>query len=223
MGGDKRGCPALPMTVKGYAAASISYRLSQQAKWPAQIHDCKAAVRWLRAHAKDYNLDPDRFGAWGASAGGHLVALLGTTGDVKDLEGDLGNPGVPSRVQAVCDWCGPSDFTVIGKFPSHLKHDAPDSPEAKLLGGAIRDNLDKARQASPVTWVAKDAPPFLIMHGDKDMTVPFNQGEVLTEALKKAGVSVKFVPVRGAGHGFGGPDVMKTVAEFFEEQLKGKK
>ncbi|NIA21582.1 MAG: alpha/beta hydrolase fold domain-containing protein [Anaerolineaceae bacterium] len=111
--GNKRFCRALPMTRRGYAVASIGYRLSGEAPMPAQIYDCKAAVRWLRAKAGKYNIDPKRIGAWGASAGGHLVALMGTSGGLKDLEGDLGNADQSSRVQAVCDFFGPSDLISI--------------------------------------------------------------------------------------------------------------
>ena len=218
MGGDKRGNPALGMTGRGYAVASINYRLSQEAKWPAQIFDCKAAVRFLRAKAKEYNLDPDRFGVWGSSAGGHLVAMLGTSGGVKELEGDLGNPGVSSRVQAVCDFCGPTDFTVIDKFPNGAV-----KPVTQLIGGAIAENIEKTRTANPITYVSKDDPPFLILHGDQDKTVPINQSELLNEALKAAGVWVKFVPVPGAGHYLISPEATKTVNEFFDEKLKGKK
>src|SRR5205085_12369694 len=102
--------PALQFTAKGYAVAQVGYRLSQDAKFPAQIHDCKAAVRWLRANAQKYNLDPNKFAAWGASAGGHLVALLGTTGAAAELEGHVSDLKESSRVQAVVDWCGPTDF-----------------------------------------------------------------------------------------------------------------
>ena len=123
----------------GYAVASIEYRLTDVAKWPAQIYDCKTAVRWLRTHAKEYDFDGDHIGVWGASAGGQLAAMLGTTGGVKELEGSsLGSTGVSSRVQAVCDWCGPSDFTVIDKFKSSIAWDKPDSPTFKLFGGPIR-------------------------------------------------------------------------------------
>src|SRR3954465_965676 len=115
LGGSKEGGgPALPFVRRGYAVASVNYRLSQHARFPAQIEDCKAAIRWLRANAKTYKLDPDRFGAWGASAGVHLVALLGTSGDVKDLGGDGGTTGQSSRVQAVVDWFGPTDVTKMG-------------------------------------------------------------------------------------------------------------
>src|SRR5208282_1821342 len=164
--GSKAGCPAVPMVAQGSAVSSINYRLSQHATLPAQIEDCKAAIRWLRANAKTYHLDPDRIGVWGASAGGHLVALLGTTGGVKELEGNDGNLDQSSRVQAVVDWFGPTDFRNIGK-----QLESPNSPVSKLLGGPVSENKEKAEKASPVTYVGKDDPPFLIMHGDKDPLV----------------------------------------------------
>jgi acetyl esterase/lipase len=219
LAGSKEGAgPALPFVGKGYAVASINYRLSQHAKFPAQIEDCKAAIRWLRANARTYHLDPDRFGAWGASAGGHLVALLGTSGDVKDLEGHEGAPDQSSRVQAVVDWFGPTDVTKMGG-----SHDQPDSPEAGLLGGPVQENKDKAARANPMTYVSKDDPPFLIMHGDKDMTVPFGQSELLQEALRKAGVDATFRPVTGAGHGgreFSSEENRTLIEEFFDQHLK---
>ncbi|MBM4017597.1 MAG: alpha/beta hydrolase [Planctomycetes bacterium] len=221
--GDKAQCPALPQVRRGYAVASINYRLSQEALFPAQIHDCKAAVRWLRANAARYKINPQRVGAWGSSAGGHLVALLGTSGDVKDLEGDLGNPDQSSRVQAVCDWFGPTDFCQMAAHMlpgGKMGHDAPESPESLLVGGPVQENKDKVARANPITYVSKDDPPFLIMHGDKDPLVPHHQSEILADALRKAGVEVAFKTVQGAGHGFGGPDVMKTVEEFFDRHLK---
>ena len=220
--GSKNGTPALGQLRRGYAVASINYRLSQEAIFPAQIHDCKAAIRWLRAHAKEYNLDPKRIGVWGSSAGGHLVALMGTSGDVKELEGDEGNLDQSSRVQAVCDWFGPTDFCQIAAHAlpdSKFDHDAAGSPESKLIGGPVQENKDKVAKANPITYVSKDDPPFLIMHGDKDNVVPHHQSEILAEALKKAGVQVTFETVKGAGHGFGGPEVMKTVEEFFDKHL----
>jgi len=223
-GGDKSSTQAVGLVRHGYATASISYRLSGEAVFPAQIHDCKAAIRWLRAHAKEYKLDPDHIGVWGSSAGGHLVALLGTSGNVRELEGNVGgNLEYSSRVQAVCDWYGPSDLLTIGDAPSDLRHNAPDSPEAKLIGGAIHQHRDAARRASPTTYVTGDAPPFLIMHGDQDMVVPISQSETLYEVLRKAGVEVTYLPQKGAAHG--GPEFvtlenLQLIREFFDRHLK---
>lgn len=220
LGGSKDRCPAVRFTREGFAVASINYRLSQHATFPAQIQDCKAAIRWLRANAGTYGYDPNHFGVWGASAGGHLVALLGTAGDVNDF--DVGpNAGVSSRVQAVCDFFGPTDFTKMSSFPSTMDHDSPDSPESKLIGGAIQENHDKARRANPITYVTKDDPPFLIVHGDKDPLVPHNQSELLHEALKNAGVEATFYTVAGGGHGgFQDPNVDPLVTKFFNKHLK---
>jgi len=219
--GSKARCPALRFLRKGYAVASINYRLSQHAIFPAQIQDCKAAIRWLRANSRKYGLDPERIGVWGSSAGGHLVALLGTTGDVKEF--DRGpNLEFSSRVQAVCDFFGPTDFTRIGQFPSKLDHNAPDSPEALLIGGPILKNKEACQRANPISYISQDDPAFLIMHGDRDMTVPHNQSEIFYEALKKAGVKVKFHTVKGAGHGFSGPEIDKMVDDFFDKHLKPK-
>ena len=212
--------PALRFTRDGYAVAQVGYRLSQEAKFPAQIHDCKAAVRWLRANAGKYDLDPNRFVAWGASAGGHLVALLGTSGGAAELEGTVNDLKESSRVQGVIDWFGPTDFLQIGNAESDLRHNAPDSPESKLIGGPLLENKDKAAKASPITYVSKDAPPFLIMHGDRDRTVPFNQSELLYAALKKAGVDATLVPMKGAGHGFGGPDAIAPVRDYLKRCFK---
>lgn len=226
--GSKDGCPPLRngYTEHGYAVASINYRLSGHAVFPAQIQDCKAAIRWLRSHAKEYNLDPKRFGVWGSSAGGHLVALLGTSGDVKEF--DVGaNLDQSSRVQAVCDYYGPTDFLQMDAHAlvgAPFKHDSKDSPEAKLLGGAIQENKDKAARVSPLTYVSRDDPPFLIVHGDKDPLVPHHQSELLFAALKKNSVSVHLHTITGAGHGqgFGGPEIEPMVSTFFDKVLKSK-
>ncbi len=223
-GGSKDGCPPLRAgyTQQGYAVASIGYRLSGHAVFPAQIEDCKAGIRWLRAHADEYNLDPNRFGVWGSSAGGHLVALLGTSGDVKEF--DVGpHLNQSSRVQAVCDYYGPTDFKVFVTTPRYESHAQPNSPEGKLIGGAVLDNPDKAERVNPITYVGKDDPPFLIVHGDQDGTVPLNQSKLLFEALKEAGVPVHFHTIHGAGHGgpaFNEPVIGAMVREFFEQKLK---
>ena len=216
--GSKEGCPAVPLVAKGYAAASINYRFSQHALFPAQIEDCKAAIRWLRANAKKYNLDAGHIGVWGASAGGHLVALLGTTGGVKELEGTGGNLDQSSRVQCVVDWFGPTDFAKMGGW-----QDKPDSPMAQLVGGPVRDRQELAAKANPITYVGKDSAPFLIMHGEEDKLVPMNQSELLDEALRKAGVESTLVRVPKNGHGgpgFTTPENRKKIEEFFDKHLK---
>ncbi len=225
MSGDKsNGAPMLAgMVASGdYAAVSIGYRLSGEATWPAQIHDCKAAIRWIRANADKYHLDPDRIGVMGGSAGGHLVAMLGTSGGSEALEGDLGPyKGVSSKVKCVVDQFGPSELATMGDSPSSIDHNAKDSPESKLLGGPILENKEKAKAASPITYITKDDPPFLIFHGDKDMTVPFNQSEKLTKALKASGVDVLFIKVEGGAHGgFRNPEVFKRVRQFFDKNLR---
>jgi Esterase/lipase len=204
-----------------YVGASVGYRLTDVASFPAQIHDCKAAIRYLRANAASLGINPDKIGVWGSSAGGHLVSLLGTSGDVKDVEGDLGTTGVSSRVSCVVDFCGPSDFLSIGLEAPRLNQ--PGQPVFKLLGGPAKEKADLARQASPVTFVTKDDPPFLIMHGTDDKTVPLQQAELLYEAEKKAGVDATFVKIEGGGHGFGGPAVEARVRDFLARHLLDKK
>ena len=231
-GSKNAGSRARGMLERGYAVVDVGYRLSGEAIWPAQIEDCKAAIRWIRANAAKYSFDPDRIGAWGGSAGGHLVAFLGTSGDVKEFDTKT-NAQYSSRVQAVCDWFGPTDFLQMDKHMiegSRLVHDAPGSPESLLVGGPIQDEPYKslAGKADPITYVTKDDPPFLIMHGDKDMLVPLHQSEILLDALKKAGVSASLYIVKGGGHGLRGgketpEELFEMVADFFDRQLKTPK
>lgn len=220
--GSKEGENPVPFLSQGYAVASLNYRLSGHARFPAQIEDCKAAVRWLRAHAGQYGYDPDRFGAWGASAGGHLVTMLGTTGRTTLF--DVGeNLGVSSRVQAVADNYSPTDFLQMDahRLPDGMAHNPPDSPESELIGGALQENPDKARMANPITYVTKDCPPFLVIHGDRDPLVPHHQSELLVAALRSAGVPVTFYTVKGGGHGgFTDPMVEDLTRTFFAEILK---
>jgi acetyl esterase/lipase len=201
----------------GYAAASLNYRLSGEARFPAAVQDVKAAVRFLRANASQYVLDPDRFAAWGASAGGHLVAMIGTTGDQETVLDDpsLGNIGVSSAVQAVVDFFGPTDFLQMdaqfdsapppacnGQVPTY---DSAYSPVSLFFGAAIQTVPDQAAAANPITYIATAAtlPVFLIAHGDSDCEVPNQQSQILHEALKAAGASATFNLVRGAGHDMG--------------------
>ena len=227
--GSKEGSPAPRLLGDGFAFASINYRLSQQAIFPAQIEDCKAAIRFLRGHAKEYNIDPDHIGVFGSSAGGHLVALLGTSGDVKDLEGKDGDLAVSSRVQAVCDWFGPTDMTKMAAQSGpggRMNHDDPQSPESRLVGGPIQERQEVARRANPLTYVSRDDPPFLIMHGDRDPLVPLAQSKMLDDALRAAGVESKLMVIEGAGHGgpgFEKPESAQMIREFFVRHLRGVK
>jgi acetyl esterase/lipase len=222
LAGSKDFMVPLEYLADGYAIASINYRLSQHAIFPAQIQDCKAAVRWLRDNAQKYNLDPNHFGTWGASAGGHLVALLGTAADVNGF--DVGEHlSVSSRVQAVADYFGPTDFLQMEahRLPNGMVHNTPDSPESKLIGGPIQDNPEKVARANPITYVTSDDAPFLIVHGDNDPLVPHHQSELLEAALKKANIEVSFYTVKGGGHGmFKDPNVPKITREFFQKHLK---
>jgi acetyl esterase/lipase len=221
--GNKTNSPALPFAAKGFAVASITYRFSHQATYPAQIEDCKAAIRWLRANAAEYKLNPDKIGVWGQSAGGHLASLLGTTGDVRELDGSGNHQNFSSRVQAVCDWFGPTDFLQMQAHmgpAAKMQHDAEDSPESLLIGGAIQENKNKVAKADPITYVTKDDAPFLIMHGEKDPLVPLHQSEILRDALAKAGIEAILQVVGGAGHGFSGGENLEPVEAFFNKHLK---
>ena len=214
------------LATHGFAAAVIDYRLSSEALFPAQIYDCKAAVRWLRANAAKHGLDAAHIGAWGESSGGHLASLLGVAGNVAALEGDAGNTNESSQVQAVVDFFGPTDFLQMEAHilpGSWLHHDSPDSPESRLIGGPIQENRDKAEQANPIKYATRDAPPFFIAHGEQDLLVPCNQSELLFEALKKAGDNVTFYKIAGAGHGdpaFDSVMMRAAVLAFLDKYLK---
>lgn len=204
-----------------YAAVSVGYRLSGEAKWPAQIHDCKAAIRWIRGHAKEFNLDPDRIGATGGSAGGHLVTLLGLTAGVKELEGNLGEfTALGSGVTCVVNVCGPTDMTTV-LIPGATTDDPAVSG---LLGGPVRDRLDLAKQSSPLTYVTASAVPIMTIHGTKDMRVNFTNAAKLDAALKKVGTISLLIPVTDAGHGVTfGPELDGRVQQFWAMYLRGVK
>jgi acetyl esterase/lipase len=220
--GNKRQCPAVMMVNEGYAVASIDYRLTGEAPFPAQIEDCKAAVRWLRANADKYHFDADKIGVWGHSSGAHLAALLGTSGGVAALEGDGDNLKFSSRVQAVCEISGPTDLPRMYQDVSHESSEM--GPKAKaaldaLIGGPVDQNTARALAASPMNYISKDDPPFLIIHGDEDSTVPVSQSRLFAAALKAAGVDVTLDVVEGRGHGTGGPRFKPMIKEFFDKHL----
>lgn len=245
LGGDKssaagRAAQLLPL---GFAVVGINYRLSQHEIFPAQIHDCKGAIRWLRANAAIYNLDPNRIGVWGSSAGGHLVSLVGTSGGVAAAEGNVGgNLGFSSRVQAVADYFGPTDLLhiqldVTTPPGSAFNHDDPGSPESRLIGfddpgqgiGVLRANQSNPSPpfpekmalvilADPIVHATADDPPFYIAHGTVDTTVPMGQSTKLATRLSQLGVEHTYNIVSGAGHGMP-PSVDSLVVDFFEEKL----
>ena len=230
--GDKQSALGrlIPLVQKGYFGATINYRLTDIAPFPAQIEDCKCAIRWVRAHAKEYNLDPDHIGVWGGSAGGHLVALLGTSGGVKSLEGKGGWQDQSSKVQAVADYFGPTDFPYWveevkkkGFTLEQLEAQHAGGVISKLLGGKFSEKMDVAKQASPTTYIDKSDPPVFIGHGEKDQLVPLSQSQVFYDALKKEGVEVTLHVVKGQGHGFRDPETDKMVADFFDKHLRGGK
>lgn len=218
--GTKDGCPAVYLAGEGFAVASIGYRLSDVEPFPAQIHDCKGAIRWLRAHADRYNLDANHIGAWGDSAGGHLVALLGTSSDDPDLEGAVGgNLKYSSDVQAVCNSCGVSDvFALAQAWLSTQYVPYMDS----FLGGPIEKFKDKAVAASPLTYIDGSEPPFYSIHGEKDDIVPVEQSVRLDEALRNAGASSTLEIIPGGGHGmFLDPEHAARITDFFKRTLRG--
>lgn len=217
--------PALKLLEKGYAVAAINYRLSQHAIFPAQIEDCLAAVRYLRANAKKFNLNPEAFGAWGGSAGGHLVALMATAAEEKAFLNYGSVKEGSSKVQAVCDWYGPIDFTLMNKqttVKGPIDHDAKDAPEAKLIGGPVQDNKEKSDKANPMKYISKSTAPLLILHGDKDPLVPVGQSEMFQDALAKAGCDSKLIVVTGVGHDgrVGDGKNGEAIVEFFDKHLK---
>ena len=229
--GDKAGCPPMRngYAQRGYAIASVNYRLSQHARFPAQLQDGKAAIRWLRSNAARFGLDPGRFGVWGSSAGGHLAAMVGVTGDVREFDAE-GPQVVSSAVQCVMNDYGPTDFLQMDAHRltgAALAHNASDSPESRLIGGPIADPVNRAlvARANPITYVSRGDPPFLLNHGDQDPLVPHHQSELLFAALQGAGVPVRFNTVRGGGHGlgFGGAELEQMRRDFFDLHLKGEK
>ena len=213
---------------RGYVAITISYRLMQfdESKkettsatpiFPAQIHDAKAAVRWLRANAKKYHVDPDRIGVTGGSAGGHLSLLVGLTDPAANLEGDSGSPDQSSRVQAVVNVFGPTDMAFCDERSSVAWI------FRLFMGGTPHEAAERYKAASPINYVSADDPPVLTLHGDQDALVPVEQARKLDEKLKAVGASHTLMVFEGQGHGFGGEyqqKAEKATWDFFDEHLK---
>jgi len=190
--GDIQNIPMLTGLLRGYAVVSINYRLSHEAIFPAQIYDCKAALRFIKANSELYRLDKTCVAAWGGSAGGHLAALLGTSAGVSDLEDlTMGYPDQKAEVQAVVDWYGPTenflrmDEELIETGNGVPDHSLPESPESRLLGQVITDIPERVRFASPMSYIHAHVPPFLIQHGYYDQLVPFQQSVQFTAELER--------------------------------------
>jgi acetyl esterase/lipase len=219
-GGNRLGYDALCMRLaqQGYVAATVEYRLAPKYQFPAAVYDCKAAVRWLRANAGKYHIDPERVGVTGGSAGGHLALFLGVTGGVKEFEGDGGNADQSSKVACVVSYYGPSDFT---KSYGHSKDAAEVLP--LFLGGDLEKAHRRHIEASPLYWVTPDAAPTLCVHGAKDEYVAYEQATWMVDKLKAADVEAELLTIEGAGHGFKDKDAEKAeqaMVAFFDKHLK---
>ncbi|MEU0463826.1 alpha/beta hydrolase [Amycolatopsis sp. NPDC006131] len=210
----------------GIAVASANYRFVAEAGYPAQVHDAKAAVRWLRAHGGEYGLRTDRIGAWGASAGAYLASMLGLTAGHEELEGEIGDDlGQSSAVQAVVHWFGQTDLLANSRR-TWLEKEILNPPfEGPLLGlGDVGEDPARAREASPLYHVHAGAPPFLVVHGDRDRVTPAGESQALHDALVRAGAESTFVLLGGAGHEgaeFDRPDHLRLTAAFLAAHLDG--
>lgn len=227
--GDRRARPVVRLVddnlyQHGYAIAAIDYRLSGEAKFPAQLEDCKAAIRFLRKHAESFQLDANRIGVWGFSAGAHLAALVGLTALTKQFEvGD--NLEISSQVQAVCAFAVTSDFRQVNAENTCDDPNDPGSATAQLFGGRIQEKMDLVIQASPVTYISPQAPPFLLIHGEKDGLVACEQSKLLHDALDQAGVESTLYIIPNGDHGMAGlgqaetEHILKITESFFQRHL----
>lgn len=201
----------------GFVVASVQYRTSNEAQLPAQIQDVKAAVRYLRAHAERYNIDSEKFGVMGESAGGYLTCMTALDNDPAMDVGEWLD--YSSKVQAACPWYPPTDFR---GFPYASAEECAASPESLLLGKNVFRNEEEALKYCPVSFVTKDAPPFLIIHGNEDRTVPFAQGVLLHDLLEEAGCDVTLLEVDGSDHAdvpFFQREMWEEIRKFFAEKL----
>jgi acetyl esterase/lipase len=221
--GSKKQRPPVDFVARGYIVASLDYRLSGEAPFPAAIEDCKAAVRWLRANAATYHIDPDHIGAGGHSAGGHLAALLGTSGGVASLEGGGDNLNFSSQIQAVCDLSGPTDILRLYEGVAHATEGAGLRARTSIeqfLGGSGEQIKARAIAASPITYVSSGDAAFLLIHGENDRSIPVSQSELFVSKLKAAGVDATLETAQGRGHSVGGPNFAVEIVSFFDKYLK---
>ena len=211
-----------PLLESGFAVVSINHRSSSDAIFPAQIHDVKAAIRYIRGNALKYGFNAKFIGITGSSSGGHLAAMAGTTSFIEEMEGEVGNfLNYSSHVNAVVNWYGPTNFLIMDECGSRIVHDNINSPESLLIGGAIQENLSKVKLANPITYISEKTPSFLIFHGMLDGAVPYCQSEVLHNALKTNNVESQLVLIEDGKHG---PKVLikkylSMMNEFFKNEL----
>jgi len=225
--GNRDGGPVIRQATRGYAVASIDYPLAPLFIWPSQIEACKAATRWLRANAARFHLDPNRVGVFGTSAGGHLAAMLGTSGGEESLEGiELGNAQFSSRVIAVVDFYGPTDLLLMNdqKLPCYgLDANAPYMPPSLLMGCPIQQCKEKTATSNPINYITRDDPPFLIMQGTADCLTPYQQSVMLNDALKAHGIDSTLYLVAGAQHSdpiFTSPPYAQIVDAWLDAHLR---
>jgi acetyl esterase/lipase len=208
------------VAARGYVAASVGYRLAPKHKFPAQIQDARSAVRFLRAHAKEYGIDKDKFAAGGFSAGGHLALLLGLAEKVEGWDAG-GDTSESAKVQCVIDFFGPTDLSLYTTTPA-----IADGYLVPVFGKAAKTDPKVYKKASPINYVSKDAPPILMIHGTFDLVVPVIHSENMLEKLKEAGAKAQLITVRGAGHGWSGPALTRSLNDaikFLDTHLKGQK
>ena len=218
---NKAHCPIAP-TQYGYAVASVEYRISSEAIAPANIYDCKASIRWLRAHASEYHLDPGRISVWGSSAGGLLATILGLTSGLPDFSEDPDAADASSEVRSWMNFCGPSDLSQRSRPEFRARFKGLYDVASKYLGGPVEENLELARLVSPMTYVRKDCPPGFIVHGKLDNVVPMEENIELQAALSALGADTSLLILDQGGHGW--PEEMSSAAvrSFWDRTLKPK-
>lgn len=204
----------------GFAVVAINYRLAPKSIFPAQIQDVKSAIRWVRSNAEEYGFDAEAIGVWGGSAGGHLTALAATSAHAEALDDDSDDTAISCAVQAAVDFFGPTDMSQVDAYmQANAKHFS-----YQFIGGPLSENQQQLQMASPIRYIDKKVPPFLIVHGKRDSVVPYQQSELLHEALLEAGIESELCLFEKGGHGIGkdfkSEALFQKVVTFFDQHLK---
>lgn len=215
----------LEMASRGYVVAAVEYRPSDIAAFPAQVEDCKTAIRYMRRHDEEFHANAEEIILWGESSGGHTALMAGFTGD-DEPDTDTYRKNISAKVSCIIDWYGPTDLIDIGKYPSAFEHLKADSPEGYVLGRVKpQEHSELVKKASPLTYLVEDrpTPPTLIMHGSRDMVVPFHQSVILYEKMKQLNKDVTFMKVEDGNHGFGGfksRKILDIVENYIKQKIK---